>query len=249
MRLSGQHLSFLLIILFGITPALAFGQPNIYANPQNLKVLPEDISADELRATMRSFALDTGFRCSDCHVGSEGQPLPEYDFASDEKPHKATARLMLKMVNDINGTYLRELGKDRVKVWCVSCHRGVNKPRMIGDVLAEAADESGVEGIRTSYAELREKYYGSHSYDFGVMSLSEFARSRAHAGKMDEARATLDIVIKDNPGSFMVHYTYGELLLEAGQGTEAAGHYRRAMELNPDAAGFLQKRIEQAESL
>ena len=32
-------------------------------------MLPEDISAQELSATMRGFALGLGLRCSNCHVG------------------------------------------------------------------------------------------------------------------------------------------------------------------------------------
>ena len=51
----------------------------------NLQVLPEDIGTRELIGYMRGFSLGTGYRCSGCHVGEEGQPFSEYDFASDEK--------------------------------------------------------------------------------------------------------------------------------------------------------------------
>ena len=43
-----------------LTPKVAFAQQaerDIYANPENLKVLPEDISSMELSNTMKSFAL------------------------------------------------------------------------------------------------------------------------------------------------------------------------------------------------
>ena len=47
----------------------------VFDNPQNLQVLPAAISAEELGETMKSFATGTGYRCSNCHVGEEGQPL------------------------------------------------------------------------------------------------------------------------------------------------------------------------------
>ena len=131
-------------MFFLCIPALAVSQVNIYDNPQNLEVLPEDISSDDLRDTMKSFALGTGFRCSSCHVGEESQPLTEYDFASDEKELKGKARSMVKMVKTINVTHLADLGEDRVEVGCVTCHRGVNKPELTGVVLTAAADEGGM---------------------------------------------------------------------------------------------------------
>ena len=226
-------------------PLSAFSQAGIYDNPQNLKVLPVDTSSEVLRSTMRGFALDTGFRCSSCHAGEENQPLTEYDFASDEKELKSSARLMMKMVNSINTSHLAELGEDRVEVRCVTCHRGVNKPALIGDVLAAAAEEGGVEGMSARYLELREEYYGSHSYDFTDMTLSDFARARAAAGHLDQATAMLDLVLQDNPESFMAQFSYGELYHRAGNAELAIERYRKAIEVNPGAAGFLQQRIDQ----
>jgi tetratricopeptide (TPR) repeat protein len=228
-----------------VLPLTAFSQAGIYDNPQNLKVLPEDTSSELLSKTMRSFALDTGFRCSSCHVGEENQRLTEYDFASDEKELKSTARLMMKMVNSINSSHLAELGEDRVEVRCLTCHRGVNKPALTGDVLTVAAEEGGIEAMTSRYLELREQYYGSHSYDFTDMTLSDFARTRAAAGHLDQATAMLDLVLEDNPESFMAQFSYGELYHRAGNAELAIEHYRKAIEINPGSAGFLQQRIDQ----
>lgn len=230
-----------------LLPLAVSSQVNIYDNASNLKVLREGTTADELRNTMRSFALDTGFRCSSCHVGEEGQPLTGYDFASDEKELKGKARLMLEMVNTINGQHLAELGEDRTEVKCVTCHRGVNKPELTGSLLAAAADEGGVEAMTGKYRQLRERYYGSHSYDFTDMTLSDFARSRAAAGHNDQAAAMLDLVLEDSPNSFMAHFTYGEFHHRGGNPEMAINHYRKAIEANPGAAGFLQQRIDQLE--
>lgn len=100
----------------------------VYDNPRNLQVLPAEIGADELRDTMKSFFFGTGLRCSSCHVGEEGQPLTTYDFASDERELKQTARQMLRMVNAINTEHLAHLGPERAEVSCATCHRGERLP-------------------------------------------------------------------------------------------------------------------------
>ena len=236
---------FVISLLLLSLPVLAFSQVNIYDNAQNLKVLPENTSSDTLRNTMKGFALGTGFRCSACHVGEEGQPLADYDFASDEKELKGKARVMLKMVNSINSTLRADLGEAGTEVSCVTCHRGVNKPVLTSAVLAAAADENGIDGMTAKYTELRARYYGSHSYDFTDMTLSEFAGSRVAAGHPDQAMAMLDLILKDNPDSFMAQFTYAEIYHRAGNAELAIERYQKAIEANPNASGFLQQRIDQ----
>jgi len=98
--------------------------------PKNLKVLPKDISSEELIDTMKKFAGSLGVRCNFCHVGEEGKPLNTYDFASDEKPEKQNARLMLEMVRQIDTSTLPKLKMDdkAEPVTCYTCHRGKVQP-------------------------------------------------------------------------------------------------------------------------
>ena len=123
------------LLLLTTMSTQGYAQGKIFENPKNLTVLPDDISPAELSRTMRNFALGLGLRCTNCHVGEEGKPLTTYDFASDDKPMKEKARLMLNMVNQINQTFIPELNeierKERVAVRCVSCHRGQQKPLLI----------------------------------------------------------------------------------------------------------------------
>ena len=70
--------------------------------PKNLQVFPKDIPRAQLIQNMKFFAQSLGVRCTFCHVGQEGQPLSTYDFASDAKREKQTARAMLVMVHKIN---------------------------------------------------------------------------------------------------------------------------------------------------
>jgi len=95
----------------------------------NLKVLPVDISRDRLITLMNQFAGQLGVRCSFCHeINSQ---TGRANFASDIKPEKQTARLMIRMTNAIDSKFLVQLPvqiKAREKVSCYTCHRGQPMP-------------------------------------------------------------------------------------------------------------------------
>lgn len=96
--------------------------------PTNLQVLPKDIAPADLIAIMRQFTGDLGVHCGFCHEENAQTHRP--DFASDAKPEKAAARVMIRMTNDINGKYLTELPDHGAmqKVSCGTCHRGQSTP-------------------------------------------------------------------------------------------------------------------------
>lgn len=103
--------------------------------PKNLQVLPATMSRQEVVNVMRGFTQALGVRCPYCHVGEEGAPLNTFDFASDDKPTKATARLMIKMSRDLNTNYLAAVGTKpagEARVTCYTCHRGEAKPATAG---------------------------------------------------------------------------------------------------------------------
>jgi len=77
---------------------------------------------------MKFFAQSLGVRCTHCHVGEEGKPLSTFDFASDAKQTKLTARKMLAMVHRINSEDFGVTDFANVKVTCFTCHRGSTKP-------------------------------------------------------------------------------------------------------------------------
>ena len=98
----------------------------------NLKVLPADIAQRDLINVMKQFTSDLGVRCEHCHVG-EGNDLSKFDFVSDARPTKVAARVMLKMVAEINGTHLKTLPAAATQtVTCFTCHRGAAKPAVRG---------------------------------------------------------------------------------------------------------------------
>jgi hypothetical protein len=129
-----------LALLLTVAPATRAQQRWLPPDPMNLQVLPEDIDKAELVQTMRSFTQALGVRCEFCHVGEAEQPLDTFNFMSDAKPEKATARKMLAMVMDINGKYLQDVdahgggahaesqAEAGPKVTCYTCHRGETHP-------------------------------------------------------------------------------------------------------------------------
>src|SRR5450432_3064846 len=87
--------------------------------PKNLKVLkPEDIRPG-MGAMMGALGLAPDQRCAFCHV--------QGDNASDEKPKKLVARMMMGMVNDINAKF----PDGKAHVSCYTCHRGKTTPDMV----------------------------------------------------------------------------------------------------------------------
>lgn len=81
---------------------------------------------------MHKWEAQLGTECSTCHaadpknIGPNGRP--RLDFASDAKPEKATARLMVKMVEDINKNYVGKIDNSGMPVSCGTCHRGHLSP-------------------------------------------------------------------------------------------------------------------------
>ena len=115
--------------------APSFGQNTFPpASFKNLQVLPKDSPARVVVGTMKGFATNLGVRCQFCHVGKEGLPLEEFDFVSDEIPQKKTARIMMRLTDDINKTLdtavPREAGTE-ARVSCMTCHRGKSTPTNI----------------------------------------------------------------------------------------------------------------------
>ena len=223
---------------------------NIFSDPENLKILPENTTPDQLKATMKAFSLGLGLRCLDCHVGEKGS-FDSYDFASDDKKLKRKARVMMDMVKNINTQQLPNLDEieknSRVSVECITCHRGQSKPILIQDILAEEQAKNGVKSVIDKYVELREKYYGSHTYDFSKSILSRFANDNLlKNNKTDDAIELLLENLKYYPKSFFAHFTLAKAYHKKGNSALALSEYKKAFTLNPKAI-FVQKIISKLE--
>jgi len=99
--------------------------------------------AEHSYALMMHISKSLGVNCTFCHN------TRSFSNWAESKPQRTTAWYGLRMVRDINGTYLDPLSasfpeiplgrlgpaKDAAKVHCSTCHRGVNKP-LYGSQLA-----------------------------------------------------------------------------------------------------------------
>jgi hypothetical protein len=133
--------AFMLATVFSSLAAIAQGPPPAGAQgpppagqhfppipkPTNLKILPKDIAISDLIAIMKGYNGQLGVQCGYCHAGDAA--THRMDFASDAKPEKATARIMMTMTSELNSKYIGQLptGSDQ-RVACGTCHRGHAMP-------------------------------------------------------------------------------------------------------------------------
>ena len=226
---------------------------------ENLKVLPKDISRNDLQNVMRGFTQALGVRCEHCHVPEEnaaaatataaggagtaagapgGRGGPErMNFKADDKPEKETARAMLKMVAAVNDDYLGQLNKRKepnVDVTCYTCHRGLPRPQTTADILSDAYRKEGVQGAINRYKDMRTRFETAGMLDFRPEAFTAFARTLAQDSTKRADAVTLQKINLENfPQSASAHFGMAELLLAMGKKTEALSEYKKTLELQP----------------
>jgi hypothetical protein len=217
---------------------------------KNLKVLPADTPPRQVVGIMRGFAIGLGVRCTYCHVGEEGAPITSYDFASDEKLTKRKARVMLAMVQDINGKYLTELPTDdaaaaptRLQVQCRTCHRGQPRPLTLAQALTAVIEEHGIDSAVAHYQGLRERFHGSDTYDFGEFSLNTLGYQLLRNELPQEAVAIFRLNVEVYPESANPYDSLADGLRAVGDSAGALENYKKAFAIDPTMGG-LKARID-----
>ncbi len=203
----------------------------------NLQVLPKDIVKGDLVGRMRDIAGSLGVRCTHCHVGPDD--LQGMDFATDDKATKRTARIMMKMVEEINGRLLKPIETGRAEttqVQCVTCHHGLIVPKPIQEIVAHAIEEKGVGPALSEYRELRKQYYGSAAYDFSPRPLNGIVERLMQQQKLDDAFAIATANIELNPADAFPQLLLGRIHLARGEKELAIAAVRKAVELDPTNA-------------
>src|SRR6266699_1902218 len=232
-------------------PAALLGQAPSHFPPDsliNVKVIPKNTPVLQVVGIMRNFAGGLGVRCQFCHVGQEGQPLAQFDFAKDEKRTKLTARQMMRMVEEINRRVdtLPEHAQmtSHVEVTCNTCHRGVSRPMALEQLIQETAQTSGADSAARAYRALRERYYGRAAYDFGEPTLDVAAFRLARAGKFAEAFAMLRLNEEQFPASSNLATFRANINLMKGDTAAAIAAFREAVRrdsTNGEAQGRLRQ--------
>jgi hypothetical protein len=180
----------LLTLFLGLISISSYAQmPDKFTN---LQFFPKDIAKDDLMQSMRGFSFALGVRCEHCHEG--GGELNKMNFAADSKEEKRTARVMLKMVADINRDYLGKIGKTSpLQVQCVTCHHGLARPQTIDSVFTADLEKKDLVSAISEYKDLRQKYYGTARYDFGETPLNVLTEKLLKQDKNKEAVAVMDL--------------------------------------------------------
>ena len=99
-----------------------------YPEPKNLKVLPKNLTGEQVHDIMEQWEGALGAKCGTCHtpdpnnIGPNGRP--RLNFADDTKQDKETARKMFQMVEGINLNYISKIDSSGAPVTCGTCHRG-----------------------------------------------------------------------------------------------------------------------------
>lgn len=209
------------------------GPPGLPEKPKNLKVLPKDIPMRALLDTMGTFTRALGVNCSFCHMAGEDGPR---DFASDQKPNKDKARTMLRMVEAINGEYLTKLStrlQPPVVVTCATCHRGVMEPRPLEQVILTRYDSAGTDSAIALYRELRQRYYGRASYDFGETPLAVVGQDLSHQDHLADALRFYQLNLEYLPNSAPAWSQLAGGQLASGDTAAAIQSFQKALALDP----------------
>lgn len=107
------------------------GEKTVEQVQKNIKVL-NGLPQSQLIPVMNFVSASLGVRCIYCHVNKDGK----WDFVTDEKPEKNTAREMIKMVLAVN----KDTFRGNTEVSCYTCHRGRTSPSNIPSLpIAEVA--------------------------------------------------------------------------------------------------------------
>ncbi len=240
--LKGSLYSFIVVLLVSF---LSFAQiPDKFTN---LKVLPKDITKDKLVDVMRSFTEGLGVRCGFCHEEGEGQSFNNLNFASDVKTAKQKARIMFKMMGDINNKYLsslKEYSDDVMEVKCITCHRGVAQPLPLEDLLFKSVKDDGLEKAMSTYHDLYNRYYGAFAYDFKDHTLTSLSKKLTDEKMFNEAIAFDTLNITMYPNSGIAYLGLAQAYELKGDKENAIENYKKALGFMP-RADFINRKLEE----
>ena len=234
-----RSIPFSIILLYSLSASAG-----LFDDARNLKVLPEETTAEELRATMRAISMGTGNRCSACHVGEVEADLSTYDFSLDDKEKKLKARKMIEFTREINAslaTAFPDAKDSLVSVTCATCHRGQSKPVMIEDLLSKTATDEGVDKSIEQYRELRARYFGGYTYDFSERMLMRMAETFSAQDRYDAALAYAALNLEFYPQSSRTYLLRGQILAAQGDIDAARRDMQKALEIEPQSQWIRQQ--------
>jgi tetratricopeptide (TPR) repeat protein len=164
---------------------------------------------------------------------------PALDFASDEKPQKAVAREMMRMVGELGPRVAAAAGRSAdaaAEVTCITCHRGVPVPKQLPAILDETTAEKGTPAAIARYKELRRQFFGAQAYDFTQGTLLAYAQRATQANTPEDAIAWLQLNLDYFPLSSPTYVALAQAYQKANDTAAAVKALERAVELDPQNA-------------
>jgi tetratricopeptide (TPR) repeat protein len=192
-------------------------------------------------AQMQSIAQSLGVTCNYCHSAPRGSGEPE--------PKKAIARAMMDMTDDINARLRAATGKPAgqvTEIQCAYCHRGVSIPKPITDVVWQTTREQNVAAAVEQYRDLRKRYFGRSTYDFGEEPLIGLAQQISN-GRADDAIALMKLNLEYYPQSVRSYLALSYAQTRKLDDTAAIASLEKALEIEPEN-GTVKGRLEQLKS-
>lgn len=224
---------FALLVPVLVSTGLAAQIPDEFTN---LRVLPPEVSRESLLTVMRGFSFALGVRCQYCHVGGDGVSFEGVEFDRDDDPDKRKARIMLRMVRQLNDGILAQL-PDRtnppVAVECKTCHRGLPRPMLLKHELRAALDSGGPDSAAARYRELRATSLTAGMYDFTEWEVNTLGEELAREGRPRDAVSIYQLNETEFPESISIKLAVADLLEELGDTPNAIQYYERVLELRP----------------
>ena len=221
------------IIIFS---SIIYSQGVLDKKPTNLKVLPDTTSSQQVRQMMQMFTSALDVHCSYCHEDPKGGNFGSVDFASDAKDTKKVARVMMKMVQEINNNFIAEASQiDKLNgpVSCVTCHHGMAHIETLSEVLFKTYNRKGIDSTFSKYDQLKNKYYGGFTFNFKSESLNELGSNIMETKNYDDAIKILDFNAKMYPNSGETFSELGEAYLAKGDKAQARENFEKTLKLNP----------------
>ena len=192
---------------------------------------------------MQAIADALGVQCDYCHGQGE--------VTAAGKPRLEVARQMIAMTAELNGRVQVAAGKpaaEMVRVECSTCHHGVPVPKPLKDLVLDTSLRQGPDAAAQLYRDLRTKYYGRQSYDFGETTLLAVA-DRLAQSRPANAIAIADLNLEFFPQSWRSYLARGIAQSRRVDTTpDAVESFKKALEIDP-GNGVVQGWIAQTEPI
>ena len=160
-------------------PQTAPAEKTVEQVQKNIQVLT-GLPQSQLIPVMNYIGSSLGVKCTFCHVNKDGN----WDFVSDEKPEKGTAREMIKMVQSLNKANF----KGNPAVGCFTCHRGSEHPVRVPQLpIAQPTPFAETEPAKTATKETpptAEKILARYVEALGGTAAIDKVKTRTMKGTM-----------------------------------------------------------------